>query len=288
MLMKSPSPQSSSVTFPDGTVGAIDANGFVSVPNNFASALLNAGFQPVVGAFPSGAPSSSTAITTAGAGTLTAAAIVSGLIVRSGPTAAYTDTTDTAAAIIAALGGLPVGGAMTLIIKTTVAFVCTLAAGGGVTLAGTGVIPGNSVLVAKVQITAAGAVTITGNELMLLDELPLAVIATPDNGTTQALTAAMMTGAARVFHTSTGGTAPSLTTPAASAIIAAVPNWQVGDSYILRILNNNSGTATVLAGSGVTLAGLASTALTATWIEFAVTYTSAGAVTMTYVGKGTV
>ena len=45
----------------------------------------------------------STPITTAGAGTLTAAAMVGGLIPRTGPTAGFTDTTDTAANIDALL-----------------------------------------------------------------------------------------------------------------------------------------------------------------------------------------
>src|SRR5437016_14091493 len=49
------------------------------------------------------AASFNTADTTVGAATLTAAEIVGGVITRSGSTAAYTDTTDTAANNIAAL-----------------------------------------------------------------------------------------------------------------------------------------------------------------------------------------
>src|SRR5690348_14321496 len=45
-----------------------------------------------------------TAITTVGNGTLTAAGLVGGQILRTGPTAVYTDTTDTAANIVTALG----------------------------------------------------------------------------------------------------------------------------------------------------------------------------------------
>lgn len=45
------------------------------------------------------------ALTTAGAGTLTAALIASGIVVRTGPVGGYTDTPDTAQNILNALGG---------------------------------------------------------------------------------------------------------------------------------------------------------------------------------------
>lgn len=77
------------------------------------------------------------AITTVGDGVLTAAALISGLITRSGPTAAYTDTTDTATNIIAALDNPRVGEAFDFTIINGVAFIETIAAGTGVTLAGT-------------------------------------------------------------------------------------------------------------------------------------------------------
>lgn len=84
-------------------------------------------------------------LTTAGSGTWTAAQIVSGLIYRTGPGGAYTDTTDTAAAILAALSGnqpaaevMP-GISFRLMLVNTVAFALTFAAGVGVA-AGTGVL----------------------------------------------------------------------------------------------------------------------------------------------------
>lgn len=83
------------------------------------------------------------AITTAGAGTWLAPNIVTGIIARSGPTGAYTDTTDTAANIIAALAGsayLPEvlnGTTFRFLVQNTVAFALTFAAGTGV-VAGTG------------------------------------------------------------------------------------------------------------------------------------------------------
>lgn len=77
-----------------------------------------------------------TAISTAGNGTLTAAAIVGGLIMRTGPTGAYTDTTDTATAILAAIDNPSVGTSWEFTHVNGVAQACTLAAGAGVTLAG--------------------------------------------------------------------------------------------------------------------------------------------------------
>lgn len=83
------------------------------------------------------------AITTAGAGTWTGAAIATGIIARSGPGAGYTDTTDTAANIVAALGGsapgpdVVPGTSFRLLVTNTVAFALTFAAGAGV-VAGNG------------------------------------------------------------------------------------------------------------------------------------------------------
>src|SRR5438309_596389 len=89
-------------------------------------------------------------LTTVGAGTLTAALLLGGIINRTGPTAGYIDTTDTAANIIAALisqysyqaanTGLSGGVAASVGLSTrlrfinTVAFANTTAAGTGVTL----------------------------------------------------------------------------------------------------------------------------------------------------------
>lgn len=105
-----------------------------------------------------------TAISTAGAGTLTAASIVAGLIMRTGPTAAYTDTTDTAAAIIALLNDPAVGDSWEINHVNGVAFACTIAAGAGVTLAGTTAVTASLVRRFHVQVTNVGtpAVTITG------------------------------------------------------------------------------------------------------------------------------
>lgn len=90
-------------------------------------------------------------------------------------------------------------------------------------------------------------------------------------------------GARDTVVASSGSTAT--TTPTAAQIIAGVPGWTVGDSYVLRILNTNVGTLTLTAGTGVTLTGTATIA-TAVWREYLVTYTAAGAVTMQNIGAG--
>lgn len=101
-----------------------------------------------------------TAVATVGAATLTAASIVGGVITRSGSTAAFTDTTDTAAAIIAALVNPVVGQSWLFQITNTTAFAETLSAGSGVTLSGlSAVIPPNATAQFVCTYTAAGAVT---------------------------------------------------------------------------------------------------------------------------------
>lgn len=80
------------------------------------------------------------ALTTVGAGTILGAMFATGILSRTGPTGAYTDTTDTAANIIAALfggignTGVQPGTTFRLTYINTVAFAMTLAAGTGVTL----------------------------------------------------------------------------------------------------------------------------------------------------------
>lgn len=83
------------------------------------------------------------AIATAGAGTWTGAAMASGIIRRTGPVGGYTDTTDTAQNIIAALLGndnaadVVPGTSWRLLFLNTVAQAHTFAAGRGV-VSGTG------------------------------------------------------------------------------------------------------------------------------------------------------
>lgn len=111
-------------------------------------------------------------------------------------------------------------------------------------------------------------------------------VATADNGTTQTLTAAMVTGGNFVAHVTTGGSTPSLTMPLATALIAAIPQFAIGQSYILRIINSNSGTATIVTNTGITTTGTLTVA-TGTTRDFLITYTAAATLTMVSIGTGT-
>src|SRR3954465_9485881 len=64
-------------------------------------------------------PEANTEVPAIGAATLTGGAIVSGVITRRGCTAPYSDTTDTAANIVAALSDAIVGQSWHLLIKNT-------------------------------------------------------------------------------------------------------------------------------------------------------------------------
>lgn len=198
-----------------------------------------------------------TAITTAGAGTLTGAAIAGGLITRTGPVAAYTDTTDTGALILAALGAdTPVGATRLVTIKNMVAFTETLAAGAGVTLAGLTIIPGLSVGTFLLKQDTAAAFTLTGISVTPLMNLLNAKFTTAalESAT---IAAASVAGANTVEHINTGTTPANLQLPTAADIVAAIPNAQVGFSYILDVRNGSSGanTATLTTNTGLTLTG---------------------------------
>lgn len=115
------------------------------------------------------------------------------------------------------------------------------------------------------------------------------VVATADSGSTQTLTAAMVSqnGSAEVYHLTTGGSAPSLTLPLASAVIAALSDSVVGTAYYLRFINQNSGTATIVTNTGWTLTGTLTLA-TNTTRDFVVTVGAAQTLTAVCVGTGTI
>ena len=94
--------------------------------------------------------------------TLGVAAINGGIYQRSGMTAGRTDTTDTAANILAANPNMDVGDSFTFRISVTVAFALTLSAGTGVTLAGYTSVPASGMREFVVTKTSATTVTITG------------------------------------------------------------------------------------------------------------------------------
>lgn len=233
-------------------------------------------------------------VTTAVGTTLTASQLSGGYIIRSGPTAAFSDTTDTAANLIAGynlFGGVPIGTASYILIKNTTNFNETILGGTGVTITGGSVITPNSEASYLYTQTGANTVTLTlaavGNSGSGLLNTQFNAIAT---ATTFALTGAQMAGALGTYINLTGTLAAATNVQSATAaqIVAAIPNATVGGSYEMRIINS-SGAAfawTLTTNTGVTLTGTQTIAQN-TWRDYVVTLTSLTAVTIQAVGTGT-
>lgn len=230
-----------------------------------------------------------TAITTVGNGSLTAAALLGGLITRTGPVAAYTDTTVSAAAIVTAIGQFSAGGTFPITIKNGTAFAQTLAAGASVTLPATVIIPANSVgyYYAVIGGTAA-APTVTLNHI----NTELLVGVTPAQFSTAALAAGtlaagLITGAAMTVLQNTGATPGAQTTRTAAQMLADFNQARVGMSYMLRIQNTGAGTLTLTADASVTLTGVATVAQN-TFRDFLVTFLTATTASIQSCGAGSI
>jgi len=114
----------------------------------------------------SGIPSTVTTTNTTPGATLSAAEMISGSIIRTGPTVAFTDTTDTAANIVASFGpNPPVNASYQFVLINQTSVSDTLAAGSGVTISGSSVIAPENSVTFKVTVTdttsGSQAVTIT-------------------------------------------------------------------------------------------------------------------------------
>lgn len=112
--------------------------------------------------------------------------------------------------------------------------------------------------------------------------------------TAATVTAAQIAGGGNLHVMDMTGTlagSAALTTPTAAQIIAVLPNFQVGDSYILRVINRTAATQawTLTGGSNVTVNGTATIAAAA-WADWIVTLNQTLAtptVVITSVGRGT-
>lgn len=105
-----------------------------------------------------------TALATVGAGTITAAGVVGGLTTRSGAQSntAFSDTTATAAAIIAVLPNATIGQSFIYRYRNTTDATATIVGGTGVTVSGLATAPPNTVLDFLVTYTAANTLTMVG------------------------------------------------------------------------------------------------------------------------------
>lgn len=278
--MKAPSAVPGKVFLPNGSQLTIDANGYASVPSQYAAAMMAAGFLP---AYASGVTvGSPTAISTVGAGTLTAAALTAGFISRTGTqVAAFTDTTDTAANIVAALPDAVAGTTWEVTVENNTAYAETLAGGTGVTITGQTVIPPNSW--ARYICTYVSDTAITMEAVALGTETPLAPFNYNDTTAgTSTLAAGQMEGAAENILDCSGQTAAvGFTTRTAAQIIAGVPNAVIGMAWKFRVINRNtsSGAITLTGGTGVTITDSAAVAIN-TQADYIVTITGASTVTM--------
>lgn len=235
-----------------------------------------------------GAPFVVTSIATVGNGTLTAAGLVGGEIVRTGPVAAYSDATDTAVAIIAALPGIVVGSSFNILLKNATAFTQTITAGVGVTLPLTVILPAFSV--ANYIGTVSTATTVT---LVHIDTTPIAIgTAITAPSTTALTTVGAGTITAASFNTSftarSGSTtAFTDTTDTAANIIAANASIvnKVGASFLYTYVNNTVASATLTGGTGVTVSGVTIVPANS-WAQYLVTYTAIATLTMVGINQG--
>lgn len=233
-------------------------------------------------------PIINTAITTVGDGVLTAAGLIGGLVVRSGPVAAFTDTTATAAAIIAALpSGTPVGSTFLIRIKNATQYVETLAAGVGVTLPSSTIVGPFQTAYYFGKVVTSSTVSLThlstdgiGTATSIVSPQATA-LATVGAGT---ITAAGIAAGITTRSGSQSSTPFTDTTDTATAIVAAqlATQGRVGASFQYVYVNNTNAVATLTGGVGVTVSGV--TALPPnSWAKFLVTYTAATP-TVTIVG----
>ncbi len=230
----------------------------------------------------------STALTTVGAGTITAAGIVGGYTSRGGTQSgsAFTDTTATADLIVAAMDNPGVGRAFEYVYVNGTDAVATITGGTGVTVSGVTIVPPLSVARFLVTYSAASTVTMVGVGLAGYGGGPGALAPhkftsiSAGNGT---FSAGDIEGAAFTVLATSGATA--MTTRTAAQMLAGIPNAGIGSKYVLRVYNTNGGTLTITGGTGVTVTGTATIA-TNVWREYLVTFTSATALTMQNIGAG--
>lgn len=232
-----------------------------------------------------------TSIATVGNGTLTAAALVGGQIARTGPTGAYTDTTDTAAAIVTALGPFDSGATFTVRLRNSTSFPQTIAGGTGVTWSAVTVIPPWSVgtFFGTVGGTSASP-TVTFRNTSVTASYSKSAISNPIATALTTVGAGTVTaaGIASGVTLRSGSTAAfSDTTDIADNIIAAAMSSSagIGESFVYTYVNNTVAAATLGGGTGVTVSGV-TVIPPNSWARYLVTYTAADTVTMVGIEQG--
>jgi hypothetical protein len=185
---------------------------------------------------------------TVGAALWTGALIAGGLINRTGSTAAFNDTTDSAANILAALAGngpsadVTTGTSWRMDVQNTVAFALTLSLGAGV-IAGLGSlnIPASSVreyllTVLSPQVPATVNATTTNGSAVVNWVLPPNQVALPEGASPLAL------------NVQTGATATGTGIPANTTVIGIL----AGQGGTIGVTLSANATATNAAGTPIT------------------------------------
>jgi hypothetical protein len=230
-----------------------------------------------------------TALNTVGAGTLLGAALVGGVIVRGGAQSStpFTDTTDTAALIIAAMANPLTNASWEFTYQNATNAVATIAAGSGVTLTGNVVVPPGATAGFVVTMTSATAVSMVSLQGAAAASLPAAKFTTAAKSV-GTFAAGDITGAAFVVLTNTGATPGTQTVRTAAQMLADIPGAASGFSSMFKIINTGAGTLTIGADAGptVTLTGTMTVAQNV-WRDYVLTFPTATTATIQSVGAGT-
>lgn len=231
-----------------------------------------------------------TAIATAGNGTLTAAGLIGGQITRTGPSGAYSDTADTAAAIVTALGGFVLGQTFLVRLKNATPYAQTLLAGAGITLPAAIVV--NPISVGNYWGTVGGTAAAPTVVFTHISTVPIRVSSQVADEQASALATVgagvVLAASIAAGVTNRGGVQIAAFTDAtdsAANILAGVPSLNVvGSAVEWTYLNNTIFPATIHAGAGVTLTDLVLPANS--WAKMLVSFSGAGAITMVPIAQG--
>lgn len=235
-----------------------------------------------------------TNINTVGAGTLTAASLVGGLVSRTGAqTAAFTDTTDTAAAIVALFPEFVAGATFNFTVKNTTAWPETITAGAGVTMSTANTIgPYQASVFYGVVGGTAGSPTVTINRVYTVSVSAPPALSTPQATALATVGAGTITAASIVAGIVTRSgiqtAAFTDTTDTVANLIAASNSTffgHVGASTVFTYVNNTIWPATIAGAANVTVSG--ATVIPAnSWVQYLVTFATSTTFTFVAIGQG--
>ncbi len=223
-------------------------------------------------------------LTTVGAGTLTGAVLATNILKRSGSTAAFTDTTDTANAIVAALTAISqptAGDSWCVKYWNSVGYAATLAAGTGVTLAGNTVIPAGSTAELLIQLnnvtpstvvacSTASSITVTGMTAAQTALISVGQLATGSGITAGTKVAAVVPGSGVILDTAATTTVALNSLTFAPVVTITNLSASAGGNALMpntKFTSISAGNGTLSAGdmegaADVTLASSGATAMT--------------------------